>query len=153
MESTNKNAVLVMQCSVDGFIFSPKDCLWDNILMGEHNGIQEWCITIYNPVGKDIEVFAKEGDFVAIQTFVNIEGDIVAKTAITLPWVVACNYIYGYDELLEENVSLESCFIEEIEDIEPSVEEIRNIEDNELEELLEKSRHLTIEDLLDDENN
>lgn len=152
MESTNKNIRFILTVECDAWIFNPKDCIWDNFLMGEHNGVPEWCITIYSPVGKDIELFCKEGDVVIIQTFININSDIVAKTAVSLPWKVACNVIYGYDELTEDNVSLESCFVTE-EDIEPSDELIRYIEEVELEELLEKSKHLTIEDLLDDENN
>lgn len=151
MESTNKNCRFILNVECDVFIFNPLDCIWNNFLMGEHNGIKEWCVTIYSPVGKDIELFVKEGDVVCIQTFVNFEGDIVAKTAVSLPWKVACNVIYGYDELLEENISLKSCFVEEGDD-EPSVDEIRKIEDNELEELIYKSQHLTIEDLLNNED-
>ena len=150
MEATNKNCRLILTCEVDGWIFNPKDCLWENFLMGEHNGVQEWCITIHNPVGKDIEIFCKEGDFVAIQTFVDFNGNVVSRVALVLPWKVACKYIYGYDELTEENVSLESCFVEEVDD-EPSFQEIMNIEERELEELLYKSQHLTIEDLLENE--
>jgi hypothetical protein len=153
MESTNKNCRLILTCEVDGFIFSPKDCLWDNFLMGEHNGVQEWCITISNPVGKDIEVFAKEGDFVVIQTFVDFDGNIVSRVAITLPWKVATKYIYGYDELLEENVSLESCFVEEVGDDEPSVDDIKRIEDRELNRIIEDANNLSVEALFDDENN
>jgi len=154
MESTNKNVRFVLQVpDVDVFIFSPKDCIWNNFLMGEHNGIPEWCIIIYNPVGKDIELFVKEGEVIVIETFVDFNGHIVAKTAVSLSWKVACNVIYGYDELREENVSLESCFITEDEDIEPSVAELKYIEENELEELMYKSQHLTIEDLLEDEDN
>jgi len=152
MESTNKNVRFILQLGdVDCFIFNPLDCLWDNHLMGEHNGVKEWCVTIYNPVGKDIELFCKESDVVCIQTFINTQGDIVAKTAVSLPWLVATNVIYGYDELLEENVSLESCFVTEVEDEEPSVADIMRIEEEEVEELIRRSKTLTIEDLLEDE--
>jgi hypothetical protein len=43
-------------------------------------------------------------------------------------------------------------FDNEIIDEEPSYNEIKLIEDNELEELIFKSQHLTIEELLDDED-
>lgn len=157
MEATNKNARLILTTEIDGFIFDdPKTCLWDNYQIGtkttNEGSHKEWSVTIGNPVGQDIILHCKQGDFIAIQTFVDFDGNIVAKTAITLPWKVACNYIYGYDELIEQNVSLESCFVEEVDnDMEPSMEEIRNIEDFELNDLLEKSKHLTIEDLLEDD--
>lgn len=152
MEATNKNIRFVLQTEVDVFIFYKNDCIWDNYLMGKHNDIEEYCITIPNPVGKDIEVFAKEGEVVQIQTYVDFDGDIVAKVAVVLPYNVAKKVIYGYDELEEKTVSFEDAFrSEEIEDEEPSMDDIKKIEDNELEELLYKSQHLTLEDLLEDE--
>lgn len=154
MEATNKNCRLILTTEIDGFIFNPKDCLWDNYQIGtkttNEGSHKEWSVTIGNPIGQDIILHCKEGDFISIQTFVDFDGNIVAKTAVVLPWKVATKYIYGYDELTEENVSLESCFQEE-DDTEPSMEEIRNIEDFELNDLLEKSKHLTIEDLLENE--
>ncbi len=157
MESTNKNVRFVLNLGdCDVFIFNPLDCLWDNYLMGTITRnevvVQEYCVTIINPVGKDIELFCKEGDVVCIQTFVRNDGNIVAKTAVSLPRLVATNFIYGYDELLEENVSLDSCFTTEVEDEEPSVADIMRIEEEEIEELIRKSKTLTIEDLLEYED-
>lgn len=154
MEATNKNVRFVLQLEVDVFIFYKNDCLWDNHLMGKHNGVEEYCITIPNPVGRDIEIFAKEGEVVQIQTYVDIDGNIIAKAAVVLPYEVAKRVIYGYDELKEDTVSFEDAFKnEEVDDEEPSIDDIRRIEEKELEELLYKSQHLTIEDLLEDEEN
>lgn len=154
MEATNKNVRFVLQLGdVDVFIFYKNDCVWDNHLMGKHNGIEEYCITIPNPVGRDIEVFAKEGEVVQIQTYVDFDGNIVAKVAVVLPYNVAKKVIYGYDELKEDTVSFEDAFKQDVEDEEPSMDDIRRIEEEEIEELLYKSQHLTLEDLLEDEDN
>ena len=96
MEATNKNCRFILQTEVDCFIFYKDDCVWDNHLMGKHNGIEEYCITIPNPVGRDIEVFAKEGEVVQIQSYTDFDGNIVAKVAVVLPYNVAKKVIYGW---------------------------------------------------------
>ena len=59
----------------------------------------------------------------------------------------------AYDELEQRYVDdILTVFDNEIIDEEPSYNEIKLIEDNELEELIFKSQHLTIEELLDDED-
>lgn len=57
----------------------------------------------------------------------------------------------AYNEWIKDYVADILTVFTEDEDIEPSVAELKYIEDNELEKLMYQAQHLTIEELLDDD--
>jgi hypothetical protein len=150
----NKNVVFNLKgVKPNVFLFDPLTCPFENFKIGLKNGVQEWCIKIMPPNAyRWIELFAKVGDIIMVQEFFDRDNQLVSFTAISLPFDIANNYLDCYDVVEDDYIDLQDIFFGGKE-AEPTPEELKAIEETELEELLYKSQHLTIEDLLDDENN
>lgn len=147
----NKNVVFNLKgVKPNVFVFDPITCPFENFKMGFHNGHQEWCVKVLPPNAyRWIELFCKVGDIIMVIEFYDRDNMLVSYTAVSMPFDIANNYLDCYDAEEDDYVDLKDVFFSKDE---PTLEEIKAI-DNELEELLEKSKHLTIEDLLDDEIN
>lgn len=132
--------------------FNPEDCPFENFKMGMHNGEPEWCVKVLPPNStRWFELFCKKNDFIIIMEFFDRNNNFVNYTVTSLSPEVTSRYVDCFDEDNQEHVSLEEAFMVR-EEVEPSSQELRDIEENELEELLRKSATLTLEDLLDDED-
>lgn len=146
----NKNVVFNLKgVKPNVFVFDPVTCPFENFKMGFHNGHQEWCVKVLPPNAyRWIELFCKAGDVIMVIEFYDRNNMLVSYTAVSMPFEIANNYLECYDEREDDYVDLKEVFFSKEE--EPTLEEIKII-DNELEDLLEKSKHLTIEDLLEDD--
>jgi hypothetical protein len=145
----NKNVVFNLKgVKPDVIIFDPYNCPFENFKIGLKNGVQEWYVKIMPPNAyRWIELFVKVGDIIMVQEFFDRDNQLVSFTAISLPFNIADNYLECYDEKEDEYIDLENVFFGE-----PSEQELKDIESREIEALIEKSKHLTIEDLLEDED-